>query len=713
MREASIYKEVFFILAFSLILFLGISLFSYSPIDPTFNSSGVLGYKIYNKGGLVGAYLAGLIFDLFGIVGFLILPYLALCVLSLFAKVSLKKEQWFALIFGFVLLLVWAEFPFLKKYSFHQVCGGGWLGKVLQKWLFLYLSKWGTFIFLSGSSLICLQLLFKFSWKKIFFPPYSQKDDLKDRQEQTKQNVQESNFKNSSKTTDVFAEENESLEENEKKTKNFNINKDFNINKENSKRESKKAPSLVFPPVSFLNSPGSKKDTISNNYLKKLSVGIEECLANFGIKGGIESITPGPVVTMVEFKPDPGIKISKIANLSDDLALNLKASKVRIIAPLPGRDTIGIEVPNPKREIVYLRDIIESKVFTQRKMDLPLSLGKDIQGKPVVVDLTTLPHLLVAGATGTGKSVCLNAFLVSLLYGLPPQDLQLLLIDPKRIELSIYDGLPHLVHPVITETDLAKVGLEWAISEMERRYELMAQTGVRNIKGYNQKIKSDSDGDLLPYLVIIIDELADLMLTGSKEVEVSIVRLAQLARAAGIHLILATQRPSVDVVTGIIKANFPARIAFQVSSKHDSRTILDSNGAEYLLGKGDMLFKASGGLLQRVHGAYVSEEEIIKVVEFWKEQNLGSNYFVDLKEFSQQKQTEQANNSSAGEISDDPKYHEAVEYAIQTGKVSISMLQRRLRIGFNKAALLVEQMEKDGIIGPQQGSKPREVLIKK
>ena len=694
-------KEISVILFFGFIVFLSISLFSYSPIDPSFNSSGIVGHHVQNKAGIIGAYLAGLVFNLFGLVGFLLIPYLILIFLSLLGKISLKKRQWFALGLGLLLLLIWVEFPFGQKYVFFHVRGGGWIGGFLKKWLFLYLNEWGTFVFLICSTLICIQLLFNFSWQNIFFVFSLQKKQAPVEQDfkEKKQNSE------SKKLNEISSSESDQKEDT------------FAQNTSSSKDSytlagSPKNTEVRFPPVSLLTSFSTQKDSISSSYLKELSTTIQDCLANFGIKGEVQRIDPGPVVSMVEFKPEPGIKISKIANLSDDLALSLKASKVRIIAPLPGRDTVGIEVPNPKREMVYLKDIIISKAFSVKRCALPLSLGKDIQGRPVVVDLATMPHLLVAGATGTGKSVCLNAFLVSLLYGLSPQHLQLLLVDPKRIELSIYNGLPHLVHPVITETDLAKVGLEWAIAEMERRYELMAETGVRNIKSYNQKITADHD-KFLPYLVIIIDELADLMLTGSKEVEVSIVRLAQLARAAGIHLILATQRPSVDVVTGIIKANFPARIAFQVSSKHDSRTILDSNGAEYLLGKGDMLFKASGGHLQRVHGAYVSEDEIIKVVDFWKEQNLSSTSSIDLEEFGQQKQTEQANGSGAVDISDDPKYHEAVEYAIQTGKISISMLQRRLRVGFNKAALLVEQMEKDGIIGPQQGSKPREVLIKK
>jgi S-DNA-T family DNA segregation ATPase FtsK/SpoIIIE len=420
---------------------------------------------------------------------------------------------------------------------------------------------------------------------------------------------------------------------------------------------------------------------------------------------------------MFEVKPAPGTKVSRIANLSDDLALALKALAVRIEAPIPGRDTVGVELPNEVRQTVHLRHILDSEAFQRVASLLTLALGKDISGRPGVADLARMPHLLVAGATGAGKSVCLNSILLSILYKARPEQVKLLLVDPKRIELSAYADLPHLVHPVVTEMSQAKNALDWAVAEMDRRYEAMARLGARNIEGYNRKLEEMgrsrpdnlADLDPMPYLVIIIDELADLMLTSGKEVELCIVRLAQLARAAGIHMILATQRPSVDVVTGLIKANFPCRISFQTTSKHDSRTILDMVGAEYLLGKGDMLFKPSGGKLQRMHGAYVSDEDVAAVVEYWKGQQAPS-YELDFSEWKPEGEEGHGPGEGLVDPDSDPVYAEALEFVMAQGKASISLLQRRFRIGFNRAARYIEQMEMDGLIGPADGSKPREVL---
>ncbi len=443
------------------------------------------------------------------------------------------------------------------------------------------------------------------------------------------------------------------------------------------------------------------------------------CLGNFGIQGELVRITPGPVVTMYEVRPAAGIRVNRIANLSDDLALALKAIAVRIQAPIPGSDTVGIEIPNVTRHMVNFREILESKEFTNHQGALNMALGKNIAGIPFVADLSRMPHLLVAGATGAGKSVGLNSILLSLLYTTYPDEMQLLLIDPKRIEMAVYADLPHLVHPVVTDMQHAKTALEWAVHEMDERYAAMARLGVRNIEGYNQKLKSYkgalppniSDLSPLPYLVVIIDELADLMLTAAREVETSIVRLAQLARAAGIHMILATQRPSVDVVTGLIKANFPCRISFQVTSKHDSRTILDTVGAEHLLGKGDMLFKPSGGKLMRLHGPFVPDEEVQAVVDHWKKQ-LPPAYKVDFSAWNSVPETGYgaALGSQGGDMGDDALYGEVRAFVEEQGKASISLIQRRFRIGFIRAARLVEQLESDGIVTPADGSKPRTLV---
>jgi len=471
------------------------------------------------------------------------------------------------------------------------------------------------------------------------------------------------------------------------------------------------------PSIDFLNLPPEGALGIPQEELLQKSADLEQCLLDFGIHGEVKSAVPGPVVTMFEYKPAPGVKVSRISNLTDDLALALKAGAVRIEAPLVGRDTVGIEIPNPNRQVVYIRDIIDSDVFADSKSMLTLALGEDIYGRPHVADLAKMPHLLVAGATGQGKSVCLNCLLMSFLYKASPDDLKLLLVDPKRIELSVYADLPHLVHPVVTDMSLAKNALEWAVYEMEKRYDAMAKLGVRNIEGFNRKLKKLGDElpegceemERMPYLVIVIDELADLMLTARKEVETSIVRLAQLARAAGIHMILATQRPSVDVVTGLIKANFPSRIAFTVTSPQDSRTILDAVGANHLLGKGDMLFKPGGGKHIRVHGALVTDEEIEDVTDFWKAKGK-PDYQLDFGEWGKSSDEGGAAGGSA-EDRDDPVYTEAVQFVMEQGKASISLIQRRFRIGFNRAARYVEQMEQDGIVGPAEGSKPRRVLV--
>ena len=454
------------------------------------------------------------------------------------------------------------------------------------------------------------------------------------------------------------------------------------------------------------------------------------CLKNFNVHATLARITPGPVVTMFEVRPAPGVKATRITNLANDLAMSLKAVAVRMQAPVPGTDTVGVEVPNEKRGTVRFREIVENDGFRQAKSLLTIALGKDTGGRPVSADLAKMPHLLVAGATGAGKSVCLNAIILSLLYRARPDEVQMILVDPKQVELSMYADLPHLVHPVVTDMDITKNALLWAIDEMNRRLKVFSTVKVRNITGYNERqarlreqvesggsIPLDENGqpeDLanMPFLVIIVDELADLMMVKRKEVEGSIVRLAQLARAAGIHLIIATQRPSVDVVTGLIKANFPCRIAFKVTSGQDSRTILDVTGSEKLLGMGDMLFKPNGGNIQRLHGAFVSDDEVAAVVDFWKKQQK-PNYQVDFSEFGEEEEDGGEDfgmsSSRGGDLADDPIYIEAMQFVMENGKVSISLLQRRFRIGFNRAARFVEQMEKDGILGQADGTRPRTV----
>ena len=465
------------------------------------------------------------------------------------------------------------------------------------------------------------------------------------------------------------------------------------------------------PPLNLLDNPPSIDKGSLNKELGTRAGLLEQRLKDFGVQGRVVQILKGPVITMYEFEPGPGVKVSKIMNLSDDLALAMKALSVRIVAPVPGKSVVGIEIPNDIRCPVSLKEILDSPTFRQNRSKLPLALGKDILGNPVVTDLAQIPHLLIAGATGSGKSVGLNGMICSLLFNATPEEVKLILIDPKMLELSIYDGIPHLILPVVTEPKKAAGALRGIVGEMERRYHLMARYGVRHIERYNQMLGEHPDpaqgegGDKLYYIVVVIDELADLMLVSSREVEDSIARLAQMARAAGIHLIVATQRPSVDVLTGVIKANFPARISYQVSSKVDSRTILDTIGAERLLGKGDLLFLPPGtSNLQRIHGAFVSETEIKRLVDYlrYQQQPVYDETIMKIEAGAEDQLEEEH----------DEKYEEAIQLVARTGQASISMIQRKLRVGYNRAARMIELMEKEGIVGPADGSKPREVYIR-
>jgi len=477
------------------------------------------------------------------------------------------------------------------------------------------------------------------------------------------------------------------------------------------------------PSSSLLQRP-DEQQSVDADELKLLAQVLTEKYAEFDVHGQITQINPGPVVTTFEFKPDAGIKYSRITNLTDDLCLALKAESI-LIERMAGKSTVGIQVPNREREIIWLRENIESQEFMGSKSRLTLAMGKDINGRIVTADLNGMPHLLIAGSTGSGKSVAINAFIMSILYKATPDQVRLILVDPKRLELGNYEGVPHLYTPIITEPKLAANALRNAVREMERRLKLLASKGVRNIDQYNRLFdnggtpslfEEDSDDKPIPYIVIIIDELADLMMLDSSNVEESITRLAQMARAVGIHLVLATQRPSVDVITGLIKANFPARISFRVATKVDSRTILDANGAEALLGKGDMLYLPSGSArVHRLHAPLVTEKEIATVVEFWKAQG-SAEYQEQFLEAP--KDEREAGSTAGGSVEgsedggseDDPLYQDAVKLVVEFGKASTSLLQRRLRIGYGRAAHLIDLMEQDGIVGAADGPKPREVL---
>jgi S-DNA-T family DNA segregation ATPase FtsK/SpoIIIE len=494
-----------------------------------------------------------------------------------------------------------------------------------------------------------------------------------------------------------------------------------------------------FPPLELLDPPEGEQFKIDKETLHANSLILQKKLEDFGVAGEVVAVRPGPVITMYEFKPAAGVKVRRIVLLADDLAMALRAVSVRILAPIPGESVVGIEIPNPRRETVRLREVIESEAYRNSESKLTLALGKDIGGTPFSTDLAKMPHLLVAGATGTGKSVSINAMILSILYKSSPQDVKFIMVDPKMLELTMYEEIPHLLVPVVTDPKKAAAALFWAMDEMDRRYRLMRDRGARNLDNYNRTLEKEAgnkkavidltepesneapialggdvskDGPLvhekLPRIVIIIDELADLMLTVGRDIEEYITRLAQKARAAGIHLILATQRPSVDVITGLIKANFPARISFQVTTRVDSRTILDSMGGEKLLGNGDLLFLPPGtARLIRVHGAFVSDQEVRKVMKFIKQQGQ-PNYRPEVLEAKRDVEA-----AAAADEEYDEMYDQAVAIVTDTQQASISMVQRRLRVGYNRAARMIERMERDGVVGPAEGAKPREVYARK
>ena len=480
-----------------------------------------------------------------------------------------------------------------------------------------------------------------------------------------------------------------------------------------------------FPSLSLLSMPVQQEDLITAADLTAEANLLVAKLADFDIHGRVTEIHPGPVVTTFEFEPAAGVKVNQIVSREDDLALALRAQRIRILAPIPGKGAVGVEIPNRRRRTVYLREVLSSSQYEQSDAALKVPLGVDVVGQPFVADLTKMPHVLVAGATGSGKSVCLNALITGLLFQHGPKSLQMVMVDPKMLELSVYNGIPHLVMPVVTEPKRASRALRWAVSEMEKRYKLMATCGARNISSYNERVAAglvpsgptQADGsapappDRLSYVVVIVDELADLMLTAPAEIEEPIARLAQMARAVGIHLVLATQRPSVDVITGVIKANFPSRIAFQVASKTDSRTVLDMNGAENLLGHGDMLFTPAGKPEPyRVHGAFVSEEEAARVVEFWKARATPA-FTPPLATDAAVVDAEEEEGAEGGEGFDDELIRQAARLVVSHQQGSTSLLQRRLKVGYSRAGRLMDQLESLGVVGPFQGSKARDVLV--
>ncbi|GAB6182936.1 DNA translocase FtsK [Thermodesulfovibrio hydrogeniphilus] len=661
-------------------VYLAVSLGSYNLLDPSFftysNSSPS------NYGGIIGSYISDLLFSIFGVAAFLIpllLVYLGIRIFLGYSQRLFNLIFWITLSFSLAVMLE----PLRKILETYKKLPEGlsWIAYHLSE---KYISTVGTYL-LWGAIAIASVLLSKTEVlkkeKPEIKPEPSQEDDIR--------------ILKVSKTEEL------AKEPNIRQLKDKPVKE---IIQEPAESERVEKDGFLLPPLKLLKIEKSEA-SISKDEIITSARRIEERLAEFGIHGTVKEVHPGPVVTMYEFEPASGIKLSKIVTLSDDLALTLKAQSIRIY-PIPGKSTIGIEVPNRKREVVWLGEIIASDVYQKSISHLTLALGKDIYGNPVVTDLAKMPHLLVAGATGSGKSVCLNTMILSLLYKATPDNVRLILIDPKMLELSSYENIPHLMSPVITDPKEASDALKKVIVEMERRYKHLASRGFRNIQSYNQSV---SDEEKMPYVVVIIDEFADLMFTAPTDVEQAVTRIAQMARASGIHLVIATQRPSVDVITGIIKANFPARIAFQVSSRIDSRTILDTQGAEKLLGMGDMLFMVSGVKMMRVHGAYVSEEEVKAVTDYLR--NQGSPDYSVFE--SIQLPVEKKENGKSDNLERDELYEQIIDYASQVGEISISLIQRKFKIGYNRAARIMDLLEEDGLVGPPQGAgKPRKFLGK-
>lgn len=606
--------------------------------------------------------------------------------------------------------------------------GGGIIGLFSSWALVSLLDKVGTYIIVSVVIVFGLILMFNISFSDLLdnFGTF-----LENRSEKRKEAKKEAKIAKANKQMEKEDEEAEEEEENDKVV----IKSVEELKKYKNVGEEVQTPPIPVAdvPLISINSnyrlpkldevldPLKKnKRTNSDEFIKQTSIALQNVLADFGITGKVVAVHEGPTVTQFEVAVKNGTKVSKITGLSKEIALSLAAKDVRIEAPIPGKTTVGVEIPNKITVGVQVREVIQDKQKEMMSMKLPVSLGKDINGNNCIADLSKTPHLLVAGSTGSGKSVCINSFINSLLITKRPDEVKLVLVDPKKVELSNYNGVPHLLCPVVTDPKKASIALQNIVKEMEKRYDMFADEKVKNIVGYNEKMSAmmkknpeDKTIHLMSYIVVIIDELADLMLVASKEVEDSIMRITQMARAAGIHLIVATQRPSTDVITGVVKANIPSRIAFAVASQIDSRTILDMGGAEKLLGKGDMLYKPMGeNTPLRIQGNFISDDEIERVIAYTSKEQVAS-YDESITQMNQN--TESISTAGVGgrdTSEDDPLYNEIVDFAIETGKVSASLLQRRFRLGYNRAARIVDLLEERGVIGPQNGSKPREVLIK-
>ena len=738
-------REVMVFASLIIAIFLFLALFTYHPDDPGWSHS-VTVHEVHNGAGTVGAWIADIILYVFGYFGYLFSILILISGWRLLQS-RYKNESFNGLLLSIRALgvilsifggcgIAWMHFYAGNILPYEVKGAGGLLGDVVGSFLLSTTGKIGSTLLMLASFIIGLTLYTGLSW--FLFMDSTGRYTLniinvsrnrlasfndwaagrrvkKDREQNYKQEQEIIGHRIPPKIEPIRHE----------------VEIGIRAIKEKQENLFEPLSETILPPLNLLDEPPPKKTQYSKEALEAISRQVELKLKDFGVSVEVVAVHPGPVITRFELNPAPGVKGSQIINLSKDLARSLAVISVRVVDVIPGKPYIGLEIPNENRELVTLGEILNTKEYESVKSPMVLALGKDISGKPVVTDLGKMPHLLVAGTTGSGKSVALNAMILSLLYKATAMEVRLIMIDPKMLELSVYEGIPNLLAPVVTDMKEAANALRWCVAEMERRYKLMSELGVRNITGYNKKVSDAIDSgnpipdptykpiseddekrylEKLPFVIVIIDELADMMMTVGKKVEELIARLAQKARAAGVHLILATQRPSVDVITGLIKANVPTRIAFQVSSKIDSRTILDQMGAEQLLGHGEMLYLSPGtNLPERVHGAFVSDEEVHKVVNDLKSRGIPE--YVD--EILRGPSDGGANAIPGLDISSDdmdPLYDEAVRIVTETRKASISYIQRRLKVGYNRAARIVEEMENSGLVGPLESNGSREVL---
>ncbi len=739
--------EITLVLGAAALLFWLLALVTYSQQDPAFSTSGN-GPSVRNLGGHLGAWVADASYFLFGFSAWWCLAAGVRSWLAGLARwmrgedAAGETRRSRAAFWGGLALLLAAStgLEWSRLYRLEPRLpdhAGGALGASVGRWGVDLLGFTGSGLVFVALVVVGSALVFRFSWGHVAESLGARIDAWFEARRERREQAEDVALGQQAarQREEIVLEERIEIEEHHPapvliETAKVEAPKSERVAKERQKPLFTELPDSKLPQVDLLDTPLSRQETVTAETLEMTSRLIEKKLKDFGVEVRVVLAQPGPVITRYEIEPATGVKGSQVVNLAKDLARSLSLVSIRVVETIPGKAHMALELPNAKRQSIRLSEILGSQVYNEARSMLTMGLGKDIVGNPVVADLAKMPHVLVAGTTGSGKSVGLNAMILSLLYKAEARDVRLLMIDPKMLEMSVYEGIPHLLCPVVTDMRQAANGLNWCVGEMERRYKLMSKMGVRNLSGYNHKLdEAKARGELipnpfsltpeapepldrLPHIVVVIDELADLMMVVGKKIEELIARLAQKARAAGIHLILATQRPSVDVITGLIKANIPTRIAFQVSSKIDSRTILDQMGAEALLGMGDMLYMPSGtGLPTRVHGAFVSDEEVHRVVSFLKEQGGEPNYIEGILEGGTVDDDGDLLGGEGGSGEKDPMYDQAVEVVLKNRKASISLVQRHLKIGYNRAARLVEDMENAGLVSAMSGSGQREILV--